>query len=102
MENLDFDAVYSCKGFRGVAVTIYGYPKVWVPYTFFATDDEGNEYEDTDPTEGDWEDDIESGRVVVVMVGDDRKHTVDVSDLTKINEDDYCDGCGQIRCGHFI
>lgn len=37
---------------------------------------------------------------VVVMVGDDREHVVAVEDLTEIDEDAYCGGCGQIGCGH--
>lgn len=37
-------------------------------------------------------------RAVVVMVGDDREHDLDASDLTAICEDDYCPGCGQIGC----
>jgi len=38
------------------------------------------------------------GRVVVVMVGDDQAHTVDVEDLTQINDEDYCYECGQVGC----
>jgi len=96
---IDFDSYYSHPRFSGVALRVVGYPRKWEPYTALVTDEDGNEHEcDTD--EGEWVDDIDSGRVLVVMVGDDHKHTVDVSDLTKINEDDFCDGCGQIGCGH--
>jgi len=38
------------------------------------------------------------GRVVVVMVGDDREHTVDPEDLTRLDDDAYCAECGQIGC----
>lgn len=41
-----------------------------------------------------------TGMVRAVMVGDDRVHIVDPDDLTEIDEDDYCSGCGQIGCGH--
>lgn len=37
--------------------------------------------------------------VKVVMVGDDHRHHVDVDDLEKIGEGDYCSSCGQIGCG---
>ena len=37
-------------------------------------------------------------RVRAVMVGDDREHIVDVSDLTVIPEDGYCRDCGQTGC----
>ena len=39
-------------------------------------------------------------RVVAVMVGDDRKHTVDVDDLTVLDDEAYCSVCGQIGCSH--
>lgn len=99
METLDFTKNYSHPKFKGVALWIAGYPKVWVPDTYTAMDEYGNEYEDETGT-GEMVDDTESGRVLVVMVGDDYKNTVDVSDLTVISDDDFCDGCGQIGCGH--
>lgn len=37
-------------------------------------------------------------RVTAIMVGDDRKHVVDISDLTEIGAGDYCLGCGQTGC----
>lgn len=33
------------------------------------------------------------------MVGDDREFTFDVDDLTPLDEDEFCSGCGQIGCG---
>ena len=36
---------------------------------------------------------------IVVMVGDDYKHHVDMDDVHEIDDDDYCSGCGQIGCG---
>jgi hypothetical protein len=35
---------------------------------------------------------------VVVMVGDDMERIVDVRDLTKISDDEFCHSCGQIGC----
>ena len=97
MDKLDFNARYSHPRFKGIALRISGYPKVWVPYTSLEIDDDGNEYEEDS---GEWKLDETSGSIYVVMVGDDYKNLVDVSDLTVISEDDFCDGCGQIGCGH--
>lgn len=37
---------------------------------------------------------------VMVMVGDDREHVIDVDDCIPIDDNDYCHVCGQIGCGH--
>jgi len=34
------------------------------------------------------------------LIGDDRDFEVDPSQLTPIDRDDFCGGCGQIGCGH--
>ncbi len=39
-----------------------------------------------------------TGKVTVVMVGDDRKFTFDPEDLVPIEDDDFCGCCGQIGC----
>jgi hypothetical protein len=41
-----------------------------------------------------------TGMVVAVMIGDDRRHIVDESDLVPIKREEYCGECGQIGCGH--
>ena len=38
-------------------------------------------------------------RRLVHMVGDDRTFDVHVDELTPLDEDDFCSGCGQIGCG---
>ena len=38
--------------------------------------------------------------VLAVMVGDDHRHHVDLDDLTEIDDDDYCGGCGQTGCAY--
>lgn len=62
-----------------------------------------------DHDDGDWDgygghgDDCRlahSDCVMVRMVGDDRDHHVDSSDLAALNGDEFCGGCGQIGCGH--
>jgi hypothetical protein len=44
---------------------------------------------------------VETGRVIVVMVGDDRRIPVDPEDVTPIADEDYCSGCGQIGCNAY-
>jgi hypothetical protein len=41
-----------------------------------------------------------TGRLLAVMIGDDKLHSVDECDLTEIGELDYCHVCGQIGCAH--
>ncbi len=43
---------------------------------------------------------VETGRVLVVMVGDDKRHSVDPLDLTVLDDLDYCAECGQVGCCH--
>ena len=35
--------------------------------------------------------------VIMTMVGDDRKHEIDVDDISPLNEGEYCPECGQKR-----
>lgn len=37
-------------------------------------------------------------QVHAVMIGDDRVHTLDTADLTRIADNDYCTECGQLGC----
>lgn len=41
-----------------------------------------------------------TGRVLVVMVGDDRRHAIEDDDLIPLAEDAFCRDCGQIGCSH--
>ncbi len=99
---IDLDGNYRVKSWKlAVAVYVAGYPQVWEPDTYLCTDDDGNEWEQEDECgEGEWVDDTECGDVLVVMVGDDRKHRVSVDDLELLGDLDYCAECGQIGCGH--
>ncbi len=86
---LDLNARYRVDGRGGVAFYIKRYAQIWVP----ERDDHGW------PTgEGEYEDDPDT--VIMVIVGDDYEHTIYVSDLTPLADDDYCGGCGQIGCTH--
>jgi hypothetical protein len=37
---------------------------------------------------------------IYTMVGDDHRWHIDMHDVTPLNDDEYCGGCGQIGCGH--
>lgn len=64
----------------------------------------------TDPGDSDCEhshchysddpDEIRTGRIVCVMVGDDRQFTFDPEDVTPLAREEYCGECGQIGCAH--
>ena len=73
---------YTVKGSRGIAWYVLGW--------------------ETEPTEDtEWSGTEErTGRVVAVMVGDDRRFTFDPEDVTPLPREDYCGECGQIGCGH--
>ena len=77
---LDFEARYRVEGYEGVAFYLTG-------YDVGAVDEDG--FVDTD-----------TSRVRAVMVGDDRVHVLDVSELHRLADEDYCSQCGQIGCSH--
>jgi hypothetical protein len=81
---VDLDARYAVAGWEGIAFWI----KQW-PMQTQGTDYEWSGIPDEDP---EW--------AIVVMVGDNRPHAVEVAELTMIPEDGYCAGCGQIGCPH--
>jgi hypothetical protein len=71
---------YKVRGYGGIAFHVLGW--------------------ETEPDEDtEWTGiEVRTGRVLAVMVGDDHRHSVDEDDLTPLNEEDYCPGCGQIGC----
>lgn len=73
---------YTVRGWRGVAFYVLGWE------TEPDGDTEWSGYE------------TRTGNVLVVMIGDDRRHSVDPSDLTPLDELAYCAECGQIGCAH--
>lgn len=77
----DFDApAYRVSGEAGIAWRVLGW--------------------ETEPDEDTEWSGIENrtGRLVCVMVGDDRKFTFAPEDLTPLDEDEYCPSCGQTGC----
>lgn len=90
---------YSVKGYLGVAFRFAGYPRFLEPYIVIGEDEDGNEIEVTGD-DGDYIEDTEGGKVLMVMVGDDREHLIDIDDLSELDDLDYCAECGQIGCTH--
>jgi hypothetical protein len=80
---LDMNAHYTVDGYPGIAFRLVGYKEVWT---------EDYEWSGIAEVDTDW--------VRAVMVGDDRVHEVEVTDLTLLSDDDYCPECGQVGCGH--
>lgn len=73
---------YTVRGYSGIAFYVRGW-----------------ETEPDDDTE--WSGmENRTGRIVVTMVGDDRRIVVDEDDITPIDRKAYCSECGQIGCSH--
>jgi hypothetical protein len=88
------DKVYRWKRCKGVAVRVYGWEAE--PDIELGNEDNGGEdYWDGESMRS-------TGRIVVVMVGDDYRHIADPEDVEEIAEEDYCSSCGQIGCGHSL
>ncbi len=73
---------YTVDSYRGIAWHVYGW-----------------ELEPTEDTEWDGIE-VRTGKVVCVMVGDDRRFTFDPEDVTPLDDLDYCTECGQVGCTH--
>jgi hypothetical protein len=97
---LDSNKRYKSSELKGFAVYTTGWEKSYEPCTVLIYDEDGNEYEVTDPSEGEWSEDPSTGRVRVVCVGDDKEHLVEYSSLTELKDREYCHVCGQVGCTH--
>jgi hypothetical protein len=82
-DDAHFDAdAYTVDGYQGIAFYVRGWE------TEPDEDTEWSGYENR------------TGRVVVTMIGDDRRYVVDEDDITPITRQAYCSECGQIGCFH--
>lgn len=102
MSDLDYAARYAVDGWAGVAFRIQPHTVEVEPEAFLVCEVEDCEHGDDACWAQDEEaEEIEAeGWVQAIMVGDDLVHVVEVSELTRIGEDDYCHECGQIGCTH--
>jgi hypothetical protein len=83
VDDATFNAdAYRVRGYSGIAFCVQGWETV---------PDEDTEWSGFE---------TRTGRVLAVMIGDDRQHCVDVEDLTALPREEYCGSCGQIGCRH--
>lgn len=92
---IDFSARFRVRGCSGIAFYLLGWAVKFEPVICFVEDKDGNEVEI-----GEFESVPDFGNVVAVMVGDDRRHVVEVDDLQELDEKEFCHVCGQIGCTH--
>jgi len=87
---------YTVKGKnnKGIAWRVYG----WELEAVLEADFYDNET-DTLIVGMEWNEE-RTGRVVCVMIGDDRRFTFDPDELTPLADLDYCAVCGQVGCTH--
>lgn len=103
VQDVDMSARYTVAGYRGVAFYLVG----WAQETQYegdqlVCDDEECDHQLSEMcwAQGEYSIVYSDTMVRAIMVGDDREHIVDIDDLTKIGDDDYCSVCGQIGCTH--
>lgn len=100
---LDFTARYRISGWGGVAwrAVRYSTSNEYEGDQLICEDEEcDHQLSEMCWAEGDWSTVTDHDWVVVIMVGDDREFTHEVTDLELLTDDEYCSGCGQIGCGH--
>ena len=85
---------YSIKGYCGVAWRAYGWELEDVLEADFYDEETDTLIVGTEFVEQ------RTGKVVAVMIGDDRRFTFDPDELTPLADLDYCASCGQIGCQH--
>ncbi len=80
------DSAYSVESYPGIAWRVFG----WEIERGKWADDDGEEM------------DIErrTGKLICVMIGDDRRFSFDPEDIKEIKREEYCGVCGQIGCSH--
>jgi hypothetical protein len=83
IDNDTFSAeAYRVRHYPGVAFYVYGW--------------------ETEPDEDtEWSGiEVRTGRIVAIMVGDDRRFSFDPDDAEPLPREEYCGSCGQIGCAH--
>jgi hypothetical protein len=73
----------------GIAFTVISHPVNHIYNVYSNGSDEWEELEEV----------IVYDQWVCIMVGDDRRYIFDEDLLIKIDDEDFCGGCGQLGCG---
>ncbi len=80
------------KAFPDGAYTVRQYPGIaWYVYGWETEPDEDTEWSGYE---------TRTGNVLAVMIGDDRRFSLDPADVSPLAREKYCGSCGQIGCGH--
>ena len=83
----DDDATFSAE-----AYTVDGYDGVaWRVFGWETQPDDDTEWTGIE---------VRTGKVLAVMIGDDRRFAFDPEELHPLNREEYCSECGQIGCTH--
>lgn len=90
---------FSCNAYQGVSFRVVG-REITFDSEFVTICDEENCDHVEDYCYEEIISEIFTGKLIIVMVGDDKEYVVDSEDLEQINEEDFCHGCGQVGCGH--
>lgn len=108
--NIEPGTTVRVRGFQGVACTYVGpqtrpgdYVTICGDCNGLGSIERGRTCEYCDGTGEQYDEepcDVATGKAVVVMVGDDTRHAVDFEDMSPIEREEYCGGCGQIGCSH--
>ena len=75
-------SAYTVKGYQGIAFRVTGW-----------------ETQPDDDTEWSGEE-IRTGKVIAIMIGDDYEHKINPDKLIPISRESYCGSCGQMGCTH--
>ena len=79
----EYNGAYRVAGYKGIAFVVVGWQ---------TEPDEDTEWTGIEER---------TGALVVCMIGDDRNiYGIDPSDVTPLDETEFCRECGQIGCGH--
>ena len=73
---------YRVRGYEGIAWRILGWE------TEPDEDTEWSGYE------------VRTGRVLAIMIGDDRRFAFDPDEVSPLKRSEFCSECGQIGCAH--
>lgn len=97
---LDFNTAYKVDGYEGIAWHLLRHPLV----TDECPGHPAGEYDDLGETvycDGSCVEPYpDEDRVICRMVGDDADYDFGVDEITPLDDDEWCAGCGQIGCGH--